>query len=318
MKKSELKDRRYSCKICNKDYSSASSLWNHNKKFHNENIENVTKNDTNVTKNDTNFDTKNNDKIKCIFCNKIFKFRQNKYQHQKTCKFKKEIYKNEIIELKKEIEILKNNTNNNNIITNNNNNSNNNNNNTINNITINAIGNESISTLTDKEIKKIVENNDYMSEIIKYLNFNKRLPQNHIYCITSLEGDYAKYYNHKTKQIEQINKKLLFDKLLVNSFEKLNHLMLYLEISKDIKELINEEKIESIINKYEKNKFKFLTNKSRKKNYDYNINELGYNNKKLIMNTWSKLPQNICDNTIESDSDDISYNDSSSDDSITI
>ena len=154
-----------------------------------------------------------------------------------------------------------------------------------------------------------------MTEIIKYLNFNKRLPQNHIYCITSLEGEYAKYYNHKTKQIEQINKKLLFDKLLVNSFEKLNHLMLYLEISKDIKELITEEKIESIINKYEENKFKFLTNKSRKKNYDYNINELGYNNKKLIMDTWSKLPQNITDiSFIDSDSDD----NSSSNDSITI
>jgi hypothetical protein len=88
-----------------------------------------------------------------------------------------------------------------------------------------------------------------MSEIIKYLNFNKRLPQNHVYCISSLEGEYAKYYNNKTNQIEQINKKELFDKLLVNSFEKLNNVMLYLEISKDIKELINEKKIESIINK---------------------------------------------------------------------
>ena len=88
-----------------------------------------------------------------------------------------------------------------------------------------------------------------MSEIIKYLNFNKRLPQNHVYCISSLEGEYAKYYNNKTNQIKQINKKELFDKLLVNSFEKLNNVMLYLEISKDIKELINEKKIESIINK---------------------------------------------------------------------
>ena len=34
MEKSELKDRRYRCKTCNKNYSSASSLWNHNKKIH--------------------------------------------------------------------------------------------------------------------------------------------------------------------------------------------------------------------------------------------------------------------------------------------
>ena len=91
--------------------------------------------------------------------------------------------------------------------------------------------------------------------------------------------------------------------------------MLYLEISKDIKELINEKKIESIINKYEENKLKFLTNKNRKKNYDYNINELGYNNKKLIMNTWSQLPQNITDKIIETESD-ISFIDSDIDNKI--
>jgi hypothetical protein len=147
------------------------------------------------------------------------------------------------------------------------------------------------------------------------LNFNKRLPQNHVYCISSLEGNYAKFYNHETNQIEQINKKELFDKLLVNSFEKLNNVMRYLEISKDIKELINKKKIESIINKYDATKSTFLTNKNHKKNYDYNINELGYNNKKLIMDTWSQLPQNITDKIIESESD-ISFIDSDIDNKI--
>ena len=210
--------------------------------------------------------------------------------------------------------------NNNSNITNNNNI----NNGTINNITINNIGNESITNLTDLEIKMIVENNNYMSDIIKYLNFNKRLPQNHIFCVSSLEGDYATYYNNKTKQIEKINKKELFDKLVVNSFEKLSNIMLYLEISKDMKELLNEEKIENIINKHEENKLKFFTNKNRKKHYDHNINELGYNNKQLIMDTWSKLPNNLVEESedIDKETEDIDddsvilfYDSSSSDDS---
>jgi hypothetical protein len=332
------KDSLYKCNICIKEYSSYKSLWNHNKKFHlinNVIHENDTKNDTKI---DTKNDTKNNTKIiKCSFCNKIFNFRQNKYQHEKRCKNKETIINDETN--KKKIEILekelksiktklnKNKINKKELIINNNNNNNNNNNinnGTINNITINAIGKESITNLTDLEIKMIVENNNYMSDIIKYLNFNKRLPQNHIFCVSSLEGDYATYYNHKTKQPEKINKKELFDKLVVNSFEKLNNIMLYLEISKDIKELINEEKIESIINKLEKNKLTFYTNKNRKKNYDHNINELGYNNKKLIMDTWSKLPNNLVEEPkdidketedIEEDSVILFYDSSSSDDS---
>ena len=28
------KSGRYRCNVCNKNYSSANSLWNHNKKFH--------------------------------------------------------------------------------------------------------------------------------------------------------------------------------------------------------------------------------------------------------------------------------------------
>ena len=342
MNKSEIKDCRYICKICNKNYSSASSLWNHNKKFHLINEVILGKTEVILGKKEVILD-----KNQCKYCNKILNDRSYKYKHEKRCKNKETIIDDETN--KKKIEILekelksiktklnknkinknkinKNKINKKELIINNNNNNNNNNNinnGTINNITINNIGNESITNLTDLEIKMIVENNNYMSDIIKYLNFNKRLPENHVFCVSSLEGDYATYYNHKTKQPEKINKKKLFDKLVVNSFEKLSNIMLYLEISKDIKEIINEEKIESIINKLEKNKLTFYTNKNRKKNYDHNINELGYNNKKLIMNTWSKLPNNLVEETediyketedIEEDYVILFYDSSSSDDS---
>ena len=41
----------FPCKVCNKDYSSYKSLWNHNKKFHNTNSVNVKKNVEIVEKN---------------------------------------------------------------------------------------------------------------------------------------------------------------------------------------------------------------------------------------------------------------------------
>jgi hypothetical protein len=79
---------RYSCKLCNKKYASTSSLWNHNNKFH-KYI--VTNDDTITTLNVTKLETK----LKiytCLYCNKKFNYRQNKYQHEKTCKNKDIIF----------------------------------------------------------------------------------------------------------------------------------------------------------------------------------------------------------------------------------
>ncbi len=76
----------YSCNICNKDYASQSSLCNHNKKFH----QNNNKNNTDTVAVSNGFLCKSNGKIvnsngtlNCKYCNKIFKSKQNKYEHQK-------------------------------------------------------------------------------------------------------------------------------------------------------------------------------------------------------------------------------------------
>lgn len=34
----------YKCNVCNKDYSSYKSLWNHSKKYHNDNQHKINKN----------------------------------------------------------------------------------------------------------------------------------------------------------------------------------------------------------------------------------------------------------------------------------
>jgi ribosomal protein S13 len=82
------------CNICNKKYSSKSSLCNHNKKFHNLNIKNVNNVNTDVNTNVNNVNTDVNttvimdiSEIKCINCNKVFTSRQAKSLHLKNyCK----------------------------------------------------------------------------------------------------------------------------------------------------------------------------------------------------------------------------------------
>jgi hypothetical protein len=85
----------YRCNICDKGYSSQSSLCNHNKKFHKTIVTKIVPSGTKMINNDTKKslnDTKNTlidiKKIECKFCYKTFNFRQNKYQHEKTCKMK--------------------------------------------------------------------------------------------------------------------------------------------------------------------------------------------------------------------------------------
>lgn len=75
----------FQCKICNKDYYSYQSLWNHNKKFH-------PKVDNNVN-NKLNTDVCiESPTIKCTYCNAQFTTRQAKSLHiKKYCKQKQEI-----------------------------------------------------------------------------------------------------------------------------------------------------------------------------------------------------------------------------------
>ena len=107
----------FKCNTCNKDYSSYKSLWNHNKKFHNNNVvicgsvggENVVK--SGCTRGDNVVEVKNNNnqhKYNCKFCSKKFNDRSNKHKHEKTCKNKINL-EEENKKLKEEIILLENN-----------------------------------------------------------------------------------------------------------------------------------------------------------------------------------------------------------------
>jgi len=118
------------CLICNKIYASASSLCNHNKKFHK--IKSVSTNQSNQHNDQSNNDKSNNNQsnnksenqsinattiqlnsisnqinndknYKCNYCNNIYKHAQSKHKHQKICKKKNtnSINNLDLLELKK-------------------------------------------------------------------------------------------------------------------------------------------------------------------------------------------------------------------------
>ena len=65
----------FNCKKCNKKYSSYQSFWNHNKKYHSDEI---------VKINDQNHN-------KCERCSKILSSIQSKWRHMKKCKVIQEL-----------------------------------------------------------------------------------------------------------------------------------------------------------------------------------------------------------------------------------
>jgi hypothetical protein len=94
----------FSCNICNKNYSSYKSLWNHNKKFHK--VE-VSLNKPEVSPSGFKVSPKvsleeNTGNYKCLYCDNKYKHKQSKYKHEKKCCTKNEIINDDIINIKKE------------------------------------------------------------------------------------------------------------------------------------------------------------------------------------------------------------------------
>ena len=287
----------FHCNICNKEYKSYQSLWNHNKKFHdNKLLINVIPISSNLNKITSNY------LRKCLTCHKSYKTRQSYSNHKKTCTINKlDILEKENLELK-ELLALKNknfkfiinnkNINSNNIINNN--------------ITINSLGNENILDLTEKEIKKIFNNSDnILIRMIEYLNFNKRLPENHNFCSTNLESNYLSVYDSKTKKIKKDKKYNIFSNLLYSLTNKLLVLYNNNKFKLDDKNLVN---ISNVIDNILKISMS-LAPKATKKEILKDINILSYNNKDLIHKTWIEnnidiVKENeLIDNNLSSDSD---------------
>ena len=93
--------KKFTCKICNKNYKSIQSLCNHNRRFH----KNKPQNNTFPPQNNTK---KFKNKLKCTYCNKFFSRIDSKNRHMKICKYKlksdkEQKYKDEIKRLKERL-----------------------------------------------------------------------------------------------------------------------------------------------------------------------------------------------------------------------
>jgi DNA-directed RNA polymerase subunit RPC12/RpoP len=331
----------YNCNDCKKTYSSYQSLWIHNKKFHRiqlpKSSEGSKTSSENILK-PSNMAVKRSDKVlmdsesviseteqlkeyNCRNCNKIFYNVKTRWSHEKICKTKINLLE-ENNKLKIENEKLKmqiipmnstvTNTNSNNSQINNgtiNNhqtntqNNNINNNNINNNVTINQLGTEKINYRT-KDIRRIARDGlNGAITCVQKTNFNKDKPENHIFCSSSLDGQYCTTINHKTQKPEKIAKKELFWKVLESSFKIIEGIALQIECNSELREQIpvNEQaKLYDII----ENKSKFYEKKNWKTFYN-SINSMSYNYKDLILSTWSmlKAPTIIEESDSDFDSD---------------
>ena len=274
----------FACEICNKKYSSKSSLCNHNKKFHNSDNVICQKTSKNCQKNVKNCQNMSN--FMCNSCNKNFNSRQSLWYHQKKCminksldlfdeneKLKKQLhdqqlfFQNQIDNLKKE---LLNKINKQCKIKpktlNNINNQLNNCNITNNFINIIPLGNENLDEILSKKEKIKILSNRYscLENIVKYVHFNDKYPQFRNILITNLQNTIAYKYNNDNKQFIAIDKNELLNNIIN---ERINDISIFYDeleneldsttkdiIQKFIEKIYNEDEI---INK-KKDKIKLI------------------------------------------------------------
>ena len=257
----------YNCKICNKKYKSYQSLWNHNKKFHNQNVVVCSSNEV---VSDVVCGTLTIKKNNCKYCNKIFNDRSNKYKHQKICKFKEqyndkiklELLKEENKKLELEIKLKKINK----ITNNTTNNITNNNNGTINNVFV-KYNNISYDALSKQEILSILSKHDNaLEESIKKIHFNENKPEYNNVFITNLKDQYGHAFDGK--QFSAINKAELLNEIIDTHINEI-----YFSKDKYNVKQITKDKINNLENKINKNMLKFTdeNNKVYKNYKDYKM-----------------------------------------------
>lgn len=270
----------YSCTLCNKQYKSYHSFWKHNNLFHPNEIIIIERNDNKIR----NFN--------CEKCNKKFRTKQNMLNHtNKSCKIKEpeidtKILKKEFDEMKKKLDILtKSSTiNNANTTTNNTTNTNNGTINNIN-ITINKVGSENMSELSYKDAINIFDKKiESLVKFVQLLNFNEKIPSNHNFCTTSLDGQYLSVYNTDQSEQHKQRKKYFFEDLLCRSVNRMEQLYNRYKnkFTKEKQQQI-EEDILTLKTIRDKDMNTTILREMLKK-----LNLLSYNYKETVLKTWDR------------------------------
>jgi len=259
-------------------------MWKHNYSFHPDESVIIPR-----------IDDKNRN-FACTNCNKKFTRKGSLLYHiDNTCKKKNkennnittdtQELKKQLIEMQKKIEELENKS----ITTTNNNTKNINNgtinkNNTINNIIyINKTGTENHLELNDNETKEIFSKEiTSVVSLIKFINFNERLPSNHSFCAKSLEGKYLLTYNTEESKIESTRKKYFYQELLSTAVDKLE--LLYKACKKKFTKE-KQSKIEDTINRLKEIRERDFCDKILIEIKNQLI-QLSYNCRNIVLSTW--------------------------------
>jgi len=287
--------KKFRCKICEKNYASNSSLWNHNNKFHNTSV----KENVKVVKENVK-DVKES-KYRCNICNKQFSCRQSKYEHKKNVcnkinnkisiidnKF--EEFKNSILDILKSNkmhpktfqkinkQLLNNNINNttNNII-NNNNTINNITNNTINNnITYVKFGDEKLSEILSEREMLIILNECRLSveKSIKLTHFNDNRPELKNIIITNLQNNIGYIFNGE--KFEAKPKEIILNDLFDKHLDNIENYISDSDILQN--KITNDRLLEKLINKHLPNFINDLNNDKYKLEKLNDVKLLAYNN----------------------------------------
>lgn len=312
----------YSCTICNKNYKTYQTLWNHNKKCHTTvSIHQVVVSSQNDTINSHNV-VINDIILKCKYCNKIFQNRSNRWRHEKKCQNKEneltklnaenkqkelelKIKKEEatILRLKLKLEqsdkienitlrqLNKKLMQRNNLIKNSTINSNNVQNNIVNNFQLIGFGKEEVTeTLTNHE-KKMIMNAKYCSleKLIEIVHCNKYNQFKNI-IITNMKDNYMYKYDDKVGIFRLSTKSEVLNSLIDYRIYDLE--VIYNDLlSKNKLDDNTKDCIEKFINKvnYDDKKYMDFEGKHHQNYKQYKINEI----KVLLFNNQDKITNDI-------------------------
>ena len=285
------------CNICSKTYTSYKSLWNHNKKYHNNNEPKINQNqpihEPNINQNQP---LDGYDKIFiCKYCKKEYKFIQSRSRHELKCNNNEnnilikqnDLLKTELTNMNNTIENLKKQMIqllnkkckmhpktfqkiNNNL----NNSTNINSNNTVNNIVnIVPLGLEDLDNIlsTKEQINILNKHSQSLEYMIKYIHFNEKYPQFKNIMITNQQNNIAYRYDNIENKFIATDKNDLVDDLIscrtgdLEEFLDNNINQLENKTVTKIKEFINKITYDDKYDEFKKKQIKLLIYNNRDK-----------------------------------------------------
>ncbi len=260
-------DKKFECSQCDKKYPSYYALWRHKKIKH--------------SNNEIDSDDEDNANNICKYCGKILAERKSRWRHEnKTCKLNPNLINGNHTNQSNNVNTTNiNNSNDFNVIQNQTNNINN----ITNNITFNfnPLGKEDLMELTNDEKETILNDGlNSITTLIKTLNFNNNLPQNHTFCNTNLNNKYIKAVDTNTRTVEIKRKVDFFDKVLLYSLAHLK------KLNENNHDCIKQDDFDKKITQLETY---ILPNPAHRKIYIDELNAICYNKRNEVQNTWNKI-----------------------------